>query len=111
VRGFPLGAPHSQVFLAPPSECWETEPLLDDPVDMIEYENFGQYQLSLRADLEFANRVVSQTQQGCTRQSLLVLLNSLQNELFVFLTQRLSVASRVIGLEFAQHGTVNLAMT
>ena len=107
----PLCTAHSEMFLTPAAESRQSEPLLYDAVDVIQHEHLGQHQLAFRAHFEFSNGFVSEAQQLGPRQLLLVLLDPLQDELLIFLPQRGSVASRIIGLEIAQHGTVNLAIT
>ncbi len=108
--GLPLRAAHVHMLLTPSAEGGKPKPFLDDPIHVIEHENFGQHQLTFRANLEVPNRLVAESQHLRARQLILVLFDALQDELLIFLAQRLSTAAWSIGLEIAQHGTVNLAI-
>ncbi len=72
-----LRPPQLEVALAPAAEARKPQPSLDDPIDVIEHEHFSEHQLTLWPRIEFADRLVPQTQQLHARELLLVFLDPL----------------------------------
>ena len=88
VRRLPLRFAQGPVFLPPPRERRQPQPLCDNTIDVLEQQHLGEQVLILRGCVQLAHGLIADLQQLGARHGVLVLLESLQDELLIFLLER-----------------------
>jgi hypothetical protein len=87
VRRLTLRVPQAHVTRSPPPKRWKVEAAHDGSIDVLQHHDFGEHELLGGVDLELADCLIRDPEELVTTELILEVLDALQNELLVLLSQ------------------------